>query len=67
MPNPTSSCDSPLPPLALEAIRLFNAGEYHAQHDLFEEVWRSEPLSVREGFLIHAAVAQKSIIIRVKV
>jgi hypothetical protein len=48
MPDPTSPCDSPLPPLALEALRLFNAGEYHAQHDLFEEVWRNEPNPVRD-------------------
>ncbi|MBE2183397.1 MAG: DUF309 domain-containing protein [Anaerolineae bacterium] len=44
-PNP---CDEPLPDLAEEAIRLFNAGEYHAQHDLFEEVWREEPRQIRD-------------------
>jgi len=40
-------CEEPLPPLAEEAIRLFNAGEYHAQHDLLEEVWRNEPRKIR--------------------
>ncbi len=47
-PDQINSCDEPLPPLAEEAIRLFNAGEYHAQHDLFEEVWRAEPRRIRD-------------------
>lgn len=41
-------CEEALPPEALEAIRLFNAGEYHHQHDLFEELWRAESRPVRD-------------------
>lgn len=47
-PDQNNPCEEPLPPLAEEAIRLFNAGEYHAQHDLFEEVWREEPRRIRD-------------------
>jgi hypothetical protein len=50
MPDSNSTCDSPLPPLALEAIRLFNAGEYHAQHELLEDVCRAEPDPVRDVY-----------------
>src|SRR5690606_5454817 len=32
-------CQDPLPELAQEGIRKFNAGEYYEQHDLFEEQW----------------------------
>ncbi len=47
-PDQIKPCEESLPPLAEEAIRLFNAGEYHAQHDLFEEVWRAEPRRIRD-------------------
>ena len=41
-------CEESLPPLALEAIALFNTGEYHQQHDLFEELWRQTRGPVRD-------------------
>lgn len=40
-------CAEPLPPLGLEAITLFNRGEYYQQHDLFEELWMQERGPVR--------------------
>lgn len=42
-----NQCDEPLPPEALESLRLFNAGEYYKQHDLFEALWRDEPDMIR--------------------
>lgn len=44
----SQQCDEPLPERAVEAIRLFNAGEYYRQHDLLEELWREEPRRVRD-------------------
>ncbi len=41
-------CEEALPPLALEAVALFNTGEYHRQHDLFEELWRQTRGPVRD-------------------
>lgn len=41
-------CQDVLPQLGLEAVALFNTGEYHAQHDLFEELWRQTPSRVRD-------------------
>jgi predicted metal-dependent hydrolase len=41
-------CQEALPPLGVEAVALFNTGEYHAQHDLFEELWRQTPSRVRD-------------------
>ena len=41
-------CQESLPPLGLEAVALFNTGEYHAQHDLFEELWRQTQSPVRD-------------------
>ncbi len=35
-------CAEPLPPQGREAIRMFNAGEYYRQHDLFEALWMAE-------------------------
>lgn len=32
-------CQEPLPPLARQGVEKFNAGEYYAQHDLFEAQW----------------------------
>ncbi|MBN2469964.1 MAG: DUF309 domain-containing protein, partial [Anaerolineae bacterium] len=40
-------CATPLPPEGQEAIRLFNAGEYYRQHDLFEALWMAESGPVR--------------------
>ena len=41
-------CQEVLPPLGVEAVALFNTGEYHAQHDLFEELWRQTRSPVRD-------------------
>jgi hypothetical protein len=41
-------CDEPLPERAREGIRMFNAGEYYAQHDLFEEEWVETDGPVRD-------------------
>lgn len=41
-------CGEPLPPEAVDAVRKFNAGEYHEQHDAFEALWMQEPGPVRQ-------------------
>lgn len=41
------ACTEPLPAEGLEAIRLFNAGEFYRQHDLFEALWMAEDSPVR--------------------
>lgn len=41
-------CGEPLPPEALEGLRLFNAGEYYQQHDAFEALWMQETGPVRD-------------------
>jgi len=41
-------CQEPLPPLAREGVARFNAGEYYAQHDLFEEQWMNTEGPVRD-------------------
>lgn len=41
-------CGEPMPPPGLEGIARFNAGEYYAQHDLFEALWIAEPGPVRD-------------------
>lgn len=43
----SAACAEPLPPEAEEAIRLFNAGEFYKQHDLFEVLWQNEPRPIR--------------------
>jgi predicted metal-dependent hydrolase len=48
-------CDEPLPPLAVQGVHKFNAGEYYPQHDLFEEQWRSTEGPVRN---LYQAVLQ---------
>ncbi len=40
-------CQDALPPEALEGVRLFNAGEYYRQHDVFEALWMAERGPVR--------------------
>jgi predicted metal-dependent hydrolase len=42
-----SPCSEPLPPAARDAIRQFNAGEFYAQHDALEALWRAESRPVR--------------------
>lgn len=41
-------CAEPLPPRAREGIAKFNAGEYYAQHDLFEAQWVETERPVRD-------------------
>lgn len=41
-------CQKPLPALAREGIAKFNAGEYYAQHDLFEALWVATESPVRD-------------------
>lgn len=48
-------CGEPLPPLAVEGVAKFNAGEYYPQHDLFEEQWVNTPGAVRD---LYRAVLQ---------
>ena len=48
-------CAGELPPLAREGVRLFNAGEYYAQHDAFEALWMQTDGPVRE---LYRAVLQ---------
>lgn len=48
-------CDEPLPPLAIEGVKKFNAGEYYPQHDLFEEQWVNTETPVRD---LYRAVLQ---------
>lgn len=41
-------CQEPLPPLAIQGIERFNAGQYYPQHDLFEELWMQTEGPVRD-------------------
>ncbi len=41
-------CQEPMPAEGLEAIALFNAGEYYRQHDQFEALWVAETEPVRD-------------------
>lgn len=40
-------CDEPPPSLLLEGIAQFNRGEYFAQHETLELLWRAERREVR--------------------
>lgn len=51
-------CARPLPPQAVEALARFNAGEYYAQHDLLEALWRQESGPVRD---LYRAILQVGI------
>ena len=48
-------CAGELPPPARAGVRLFNAGEYYAQHDAFEMLWMRTEGPVRE---LYRAVLQ---------
>ncbi len=50
-----NDCAQPLPVIAREAIAKFNAGEYYAQHDLFEALWVETDSPVRD---LYRAVLQ---------
>jgi hypothetical protein len=41
-------CQEALPPLARLGVERFNAGDYYAQHDAFEEQWMAESGPVRD-------------------
>ncbi|NWG17286.1 MAG: DUF309 domain-containing protein [Chloroflexi bacterium] len=41
-------CREALPPLAVEGVAKFNAGQYYPQHDLFEEQWMNTDGPVRD-------------------
>ena len=51
-------CQEALPPLAVQAVEKFNAGEYYPQHDLFEEQWMLTTGPVRD---LYRAVLQVGI------
>ncbi|NOG48963.1 MAG: DUF309 domain-containing protein [Chloroflexi bacterium] len=48
-------CGCALPAQALEAIALFNAGEYYKQHDILEALWMATESPVREAVSCHLA------------
>jgi predicted metal-dependent hydrolase len=41
------SCDEAPPPLLLEGIAQFNRGEFFAQHETLELLWRAERRNIR--------------------
>jgi predicted metal-dependent hydrolase len=51
-------CQQALPPLAVQGIEKFNAGEYYKQHDLFEEQWMHTAGPVRD---LYRAILQVGI------
>jgi hypothetical protein len=42
------ACGQPLPPMAVQGVEHFNAGEYYRQHDLFEALWMKTDGPVRD-------------------
>ena len=51
-------CQESLPARAIEGIRLFNAGLYYEQHDLFEALWNDRAGPVRD---LYRAILQVGI------
>jgi predicted metal-dependent hydrolase len=51
-------CGEALPPLAVEGIEQFNAGNYYRQHDLFEAQWMKTESPVRD---LYRAILQVGI------
>jgi predicted metal-dependent hydrolase len=51
-------CQEALPPLAVEGIAQFNAGNYYRQHDLFEAQWMKTEGPVRD---LYRAILQVGI------
>jgi uncharacterized protein len=41
-------CNAPLPPQAVQGLRLFNAGHYFEAHEALEEAWNAESGKVRD-------------------
>ena len=54
-----TDCAGPLPPAALEGMRLFNTGEFFKAHEEFETAWRAEPGPIRSLYqgILQIAVA----------
>ena len=48
-------CDTPLSDEALNGIVTFNAGEYYAQHDIFEALWANTDAPIR---ILYKAILQ---------
>jgi uncharacterized protein len=46
-PRRSARCDEAPPPLLLEGIAQFNAGEYWECHETLETIWRVEPDHIR--------------------
>jgi hypothetical protein len=46
MTGERAACAERPPRLMLDAIELFNCGEFYAQHELLESLWRAEPRPV---------------------
>lgn len=57
-------CEAPLPELAQQGIEKFNAGQYYAQHDLFEALWVETEGPVRDLYraILQVGVAYYQII-----
>jgi uncharacterized protein len=51
-------CEEALPPLGVQGVAKFNAGEYYPQHDLFEEQWMHTTGPVRD---LYRAILQVGI------
>jgi predicted metal-dependent hydrolase len=49
------SCDEPLSDEAMKGIDTFNAGEYYAQHDIFEALWAHTDAPIR---ILYKAILQ---------
>jgi hypothetical protein len=49
------NCDEPLSDEALNGIVTFNAGEYYAQHDIFEALWTHTDAPIR---MLYKAILQ---------
>ena len=43
-----SPCQQPLPPKVIEAIAVFNAGDYFEAHEMLEEAWQEEKDEIRD-------------------
>jgi hypothetical protein len=57
-------CAGMLPPLAVQGLNEFNAGEYYEAHETLESAWRDEPGPVREVYraVLQIAVAYHQIV-----
>jgi predicted metal-dependent hydrolase len=46
--NTPTPCEETLHPLAIEGLRLFNAGQYFEAHEALETAWKDEKGPIRE-------------------